>query len=176
MKKHIWKNLDSAAREKLLRRPALEQNEQLQTDVAAILQNVREGGDKMLSALTLEFDGIALSDFRVDEDEFAAAAEALTNRQYEAIVAAAANIQAFHQAQLSEPVIVETAPGVLCERVTRPINNVGLYVPAGSAPLPSTALMLAIPAAIAGCNNYLMCTPPQQNGSADPDVLVAAKI
>ena len=176
MKKHIWKNLDSAAREKLLRRPALEKNEQLQTDVAAILQNVREGGDKMLSALTLEFDGIALSDFRVDEDEFAAAAEALTNRQYEAIEAAAANIQAFHQAQLSEPVIVETAPGVLCERVTRPINNVGLYVPAGSAALPSTALMLAIPAAIAGCNNYLMCTPPQQNGSADPAVLVAAKI
>ncbi|MFL2554027.1 MAG: histidinol dehydrogenase [Candidatus Rariloculaceae bacterium] len=176
MKKHIWKNLDSAARARLLRRPGLEQNEQLQTDVAAILRTVREGGDQALSALTLELDGITLSDFRVDENEFAAAAEALTNRQYEAIEAAAANIRAFHQAQLSEPVIVETTPGVVCERVTRPIKNVGLYVPAGSAPLPSTALMLAIPAAIAGCDNYLMCTPPQQNGSAHPAVLVAAKI
>jgi len=176
MKKHIWKNLDSAARARLLRRPGLEQNEQLQTDVAAILRNVREGGDQALSALTLELDGITLSDFLVNENEFVAAEEALTNRQYEAIEAAAANIRAFHQAQLSEPVIVETTPGVLCERVTRPIKNVGLYVPAGSAPLPSTALMLAIPAAIAGCDNYLMCTPPQQNGSAHPAVLVAAKI
>ena len=176
MKKHIWKNLDSAARARLLRRPGLEQNEQLQTDVAAILRTVREGGDQALSALTLELDGITLSDFLVDENEFAAAAEALTNRQHEAIEAAAANIRAFHQAQLSEPVIVETTPGVVCERVTRPIKNVGLYVPAGSAPLPSTALMLAIPAAIAGCDNYLMCTPPQQNGSAHPAVLVAAKI
>jgi histidinol dehydrogenase len=75
-----------------------------------------------------------------------------------------------------QPYAVETAPGVVCERVVRPIRRVGLYVPAGSAPLPSTALMLGIPAALAGCEEVVMCTPPRQDGSADPAVLVAARL
>jgi len=71
---------------------------------------------------------------------------------------------------------VETAPGVRCERMVRAIGRVGLYVPAGSAPLPSTALMLGVPAQLAGCREVVLCTPPRRDGSADPAVLVAARL
>jgi histidinol dehydrogenase len=175
MKQYVWKELDSAAREALLRRPALADDTRLQADVAAILGRVRRGGDDALRALTRELDGIELAQFRVGEEEFAAASGVLTREQRDAMNAAAENIRAFHEAQLPRAVIVETVPGVVCERVTRAIQSVGLYVPAGSAPLPSTALMLAIPAALAGCETRIMCTPPQEDGRADPAVLVVAQ-
>ena len=175
MKQVVWQELDSAAREALLRRPALVQDERLQTEVARILDRVRRHGDRALTELTRELDGLELSTLEVTDDEFAAAEDELNSRQREALAAAAANIRAFHEAQLPQPVVVETVPGVVCERVSRPIRSVGLYVPAGSAPLPSTALMLAIPAALAGCRTRLLCTPPQADGGADPAVLVAAR-
>jgi len=87
---------------------------------------------------------------------------------------AIANVRHFHAAQVPQPLRVETAPGVTCERFSVPIRAVGLYVPAGVAPLPSTALMLAVPAAIAACPVRVMCTPPAPNGHADPAILVAA--
>ena len=80
----------------------------------------------------------------------------------------------FHEAQLPQPIVVETMPGVRCERLSHPIDSVGLYVPAGTAPLPSAAVMLAVPAALAGCPLRIMCTPPRNDGGADPAVLVAA--
>ena len=175
MKQVVWQELDSDAREALLRRPALVQDERLQTEVARILDRVRRHGDLALTELTRELDGLELSALEVTDDEFVAAEERLNSRQREALAAAAANIRAFHEAQLPQPVVVETVPGVVCERVSRPIQSVGLYVPAGSAPLPSTALMLAIPAALAGCRTRLLCTPPQADGGADPAVLVAAR-
>jgi histidinol dehydrogenase len=89
---------------------------------------------------------------------------------------AAARIEAFHRAGMVKPYSVETAPGVVCERVIRPVPRVGLYVPAGSAPLPSTALMLGVPAKLAGCREVVLCTPPRKDGSADPAVLVAAEL
>lgn len=175
MKSYNWNELGTDEREALLRRPALAEDEQLQVDVERILSRVRENGDRALRELTAEIDGIELTEFQVGDDEFAAAETSLTTPQFAALTAAAENIRAFHEAQLSEAITVETAPGVVCERVTRPIQSVGLYVPAGTAPLPSTALMLAIPAAIAGCRTRVMCTPPQKNGRAHPAVLVAAK-
>ena len=92
----------------------------------------------------------------------------------DAIDLAIANVRRFHEAQRPEPVAVETMPGVLCERVSHPIDAVGLYVPAGTAPLPSAAIMLAVPAAIASCPVRILCTPPRPDGSADPAVLAAA--
>jgi len=175
MKQVDWQELDSAARDALLRRPALVQDERLQAEVARILDRVRRHGDLALTELTRELDGLELSALEVTDDEFAAAEDELNSRQREALAAAAANIRAFHEAQLPQPIVVETVPGVVCERVSRPIRSVGLYVPAGSAPLPSTALMLAIPAALAGCRTRLLCTPPQADGGADPAVLVAAR-
>jgi histidinol dehydrogenase len=175
MKQVVWQELDPEGREALLRRPALAQDERLQADVARILERVRQDGDQALTELTEELDGVKLSVFRVAEDEFSAAENALSQTQRDALAAAAANIRSFHEAQLPEPIVVETAPGVVCERVVRPLRSVGLYVPAGSAPLPSTALMLAIPAALAGCQTRLLCTPPQSDGRADPAVLTAAR-
>jgi len=175
MKQVVWQQLDSDAREVLLRRPALVQDERLQTQVAQILDRVRRHGDLALTELTRELDGLDLSSLTVTDDEFVAAEDDLSSRQLEALAAAAANIRAFHEAQLPQPVVVETVPGVVCERVSRPIQSVGLYVPAGSAPLPSTALMLAIPAALAGCRTRLLCTPPQADGRADSAVLLAAR-
>jgi len=175
MKQVVWQELDPEGREALLRRPALAQDERLQAEVARILERVRRDGDQALTELTEELDGVKLSTLRVAEDEFSAAEAALSPRQRDALAAAATNIRTFHEAQLPEPIVVETVPGVVCERVTRPIQSVGLYVPAGSAPLPSTALMLAIPAALAGCRTRLLCTPPQADGRADPAVLTAAR-
>ncbi len=175
MKQVVWQELDPEGRAALLRRPALAQDDRQQAEVARILERVRRDGDQALRELTEELDGIKLSVLRVAEDEFTAAEKALSQRQRDALAAAAANIRSFHEAQLPEPIVVETAPGVVCERVARPIQSVGLYVPAGNAPLPSTALMLAIPAALAGCRTRLLCTPPQSDGRADPGVLTAAR-
>jgi histidinol dehydrogenase len=84
-------------------------------------------------------------------------------------------VSLFHESQAPTPARVETSPGVVCERIIVPLEAVGLYVPAGTAPLPSTAIMLAVPARIAGCGTRVMCTPPRPDGTADPAVLVAAR-
>ncbi len=175
MKQYTWNELDATQREELLRRPALAEDDRLQAGVASILERVRRDRDRALFELTRELDGVELDSLSVGEDEFADAATSLSASQREAMAAAAANIRKFHEAQLPDPVVVETAAGVVCERVSRAIESVGLYVPAGSAPLPSTALMLAIPAAIADCPTRILCTPPQADGRADPAVLVAAR-
>jgi histidinol dehydrogenase len=149
-------------------------------DVAAAAQNiidtVRRGGDAAVLALTEKFDGIRLESMSVTAQEFSDAERALNPGQIAAIERAISNVRRFHAAQGAPPLRVETAPGVVCERISVPIRAVGLYVPAGSAPLPSTAIMLAVPAAIAGCPVRVMCTPPARHGGADPAVLVAARI
>src|SRR3546814_16819748 len=89
---------------------------------------------------------------------------------------AAQRIERFHAEGMQQPYKIATAPGVECERVVRPIGRVGLYVPAGSAPLPSTVLMLGIPARLAGCPEVVLCSPPRPDGSIDPAVLVAARL
>jgi histidinol dehydrogenase len=99
----------------------------------------------------------------------------LTDVQVDALRVAIHNVRAYHEAQLSQDIRVQTAPGVICERIIRPLQAVGLYVPAGTAPLPSTAIMLAVPSAIAGCPTRLICTPPRPDGTADPAVLVVAE-
>ena len=104
------------------------------------------------------------------EDAFAQ----LSDSQLAAIDLAIKNIQTFHKPQLTTDIRVETMPGVVCERISRPIESVGLYVPAGTAPLPSAAIMLAVPAITAGCRHIVLCTPPRPDGLADPSVLVAA--
>jgi histidinol dehydrogenase len=149
-------------------------------DVAAAAQNiidtVRRGGDAAVLALTEKFDGIRLESMSVTAQEFSDAERALNPGQIAAIERAISNVRRFHAAQGAPPLRVETAPGVVCERISVPIRAVGLYVPAGSAPLPSTAIMLAVPAAIAGCPVRVMCTPPARHGGADPAVLVAARM
>jgi histidinol dehydrogenase len=174
MRRLKWSDLGAADREEALRRPAQQAGEEVSRTVAALLAEVRAGGDAALRAITERFDGIALERFEVSEEELAAAAAALPASLRDAIDEAATRIQRFHRAGATMPYAVETAPGVLCERILRPIGRVGLYVPAGSAPLPSTALMLGVPAQLAGCRDIVLCTPPRRDGSADPAVLYAA--
>ena len=176
MKRYDWDSLSTEGRAGLLERPALADDATLQGEVATIVQRVRHGGDAALRALTRELDGIDLSNLSVSEQEFEEAEASLDQADCVAIREAAANITLFHEAQIPETVSVETAPGVRCERINRPIAVVGLYVPAGSAPLPSTALMLGIPARLAGCTTRVLCSPPQPNGAVDPAVLYAARI
>ena len=172
---HRWDSLTAAERERLLERPAAVTNDTLQAAVLDIIHAVREGGDAALRELTQRFDGAALDDIRVGDAEFETAERQVSADAIRAIELSIDNVRRFHEVQRPDAYRVETMPGILCERISRPVDCVGLYVPAGSAPLPSTAVMLAVPAAIAGCPRRVMCTPPRADGSADPAVLVAAR-
>ena len=119
--------------------------------VGSILQRVKEGGDEALRAITTEIDGTCPADFKVSEAEFKKAESLVPDELKAAIRRAKGNIERFHQAELSAPIEVKTMAGVTCQRRQLPVSRVGLYIPGGSAPLFSTVLMLAVPAAIAGC-------------------------
>jgi len=170
-----WSGLSDSARESLLARPALAGSGDIGDKVRDIVRAVREQGDTAIRRLTRKLDGVELDDFLVGGEEFAAAEQRVSPGQSAAIDLAIANIARFHEAQRPRDVKVQTMDGVLCERVSHAIDSVGLYVPAGTAPLPSTAIMLTVPASIAGCRRKIMCTPPDANGEANAAVLVAAR-
>ena len=170
----IWATLGSEQREALLQRPAVAQDATIRNDALGIITAVRERGDAAVRELTQKLDGCSLTDFQVTEQEIEDAFGQLSDSQIAAIDLAIKNIQTFHKPQLTADIRVETMPGVVCERISRPIESVGLYVPAGTAPLPSAAIMLAVPAITAGCRHIVLCTPPRPDGLADPSVLVAA--
>lgn len=170
-----WNALDAAARARLLVRPTRSLAAGVRARVEEVLADVAARGDVALRVLTEHYDGVRLDAFEVTAAERRAAEQAVAPPLRAAIDEAAGRIEAFHRAGMPRHYALETAPGMRCERILRPINPVGLYVPAGSAPLPSTALMLAIPAQLAGCEEIVLCTPPRRDGSADPAVLVAAR-
>ncbi len=171
-----WNALDAEAQRRALTRPVQAVAAQTRETVAALIAQVRAAGDVALRQISARFDGIAPESFEVSEAEFAAAELAVPAELRIAMQQAAARITTYHRAGMATPYAVETAPGVSCEKMIRPIGRVGLYVPAGSAPLPSTALMLGVPARLAGCREVVLCTPPRKDGSADPAVLVAARL
>jgi histidinol dehydrogenase len=171
---NIWSELDPQAQHRLLVRPALRTDANLRSEVQVILDQVRNGGDTAIREITWQLDGAELDSLRVSDSEIAAAFGAVDATAIAAIDLAIANVRRFHEPQLPQPISVQTMAGVHCERLTHAIHSVGLYVPAGTAPLPSAAVMLAVPAAIAGCPVRIMCTPPRADGTADPAVLVAA--
>lgn len=174
MRRIDWSRLDAGERREALRRPSQQVAASVTAMVAALIEDVGSRGDAALRDLTLRFDGVALATFAVDEQEFAAAERTLAAPLRAAIDEAAVRITVFHRAGMAPPYEIDTAPGVRCERMLRPVRRVGLYVPAGSAPLPSTALMLGIPAQLAGCGDVVLCTPPRADGRVDPAVLYAA--
>jgi histidinol dehydrogenase len=176
MQLRVWHQLSPPEQTAALTRPALGNDAELAPRVAAIIAKVRAEGDAALRDLTAKFDRIELGALEVSAEEFAAAEESLNEPQRAAIRAAAANIETFHRPQMPRPFAVDTVPGVRCERVIRPIESVGLYVPAGNAPLPSTALMLGVPARIAGCGTRILCSPVQATGRVDAAVLYAARV
>jgi histidinol dehydrogenase len=171
-----WNALDEAARHEALARPAQSRADELRRGVEQIITAVRENGDVALRELSAKYDRCALDAIEVGEAEFAAAEASLDPALKAAIHEAAARIELFHRAAAPQPVDMDTAPGVRVERMLRPISRIGLYVPAGSAPLPSTALMLGIPAQIAGCRQVVLCSPARADGRCDEAVLYAARV
>ncbi len=169
-----WEDLDKAGRNAVLARPALSDDAAMMDTVGAILDDVAARGDEAVRDYTRRFDGVDLADVTVSDTEFDAAFAELGEDEIAAIELAVAQVRRFHEAQRPATIQVETAPGVVCERLPRPLDSVGLYVPAGTAPLPSAAVMLAVPATLAGCPNIVLATPPRHDGRADPAVLVAA--
>ena len=169
-----WSRLDEKQRATLLQRPAVVDDVGIRTGTAAIIEEVRRDGDAALRRLTLEYDRAEIDELRVSDEELKQAEKTLSGEQVDAIDLAINNVRMFHHAQMNTDIRVETMQGVVCERVSHPIDAVGLYVPAGTAPLPSAAIMLAVPADIAGCPVRILCTPPRPDGDADPAVLVAA--
>lgn len=171
-----WETLDAEGRVAALERPRLGARGDIDALALSIIREVRADGDAALKRFAKRFDRVELTDLRVSQEEMDAAESALTPEQLDALKQAIANVRAFHTAQLAQPLSMEVMPGVRCERVLRPIPAVGLYVPAGSAPLPSTVIMLAIPAALVGCPKRVLCTPPGPDGKANAAVLVAARL
>ena len=169
-----WSELGVDAQSALLERPALHNNEPVCDEAARIIALVRSKGDRAIFELTEQLDGAKPDSLLVGDEEFAAARDQLDDESIAAIDLAIANVRRFHEPQIPGAISVETAPGVRCERISHAIESVGLYVPAGTAPLPSAAIMLAVPATIADCPTRILCTPPRPDGSADPAILVAA--
>ncbi|MCG3865848.1 MULTISPECIES: histidinol dehydrogenase [unclassified Photobacterium] len=160
MKTVVWQSLSESQRENLLARPAVNNGANISAIVSGIISDVRERGDEALLELTEKFDGIRPASIKVSNTEIDDACARLSTEMKEALQQAFDNISTFHKAQKQSTLRVETQPGIICEQMTRPVNSVGLYIPGGSAPLPSTVLMLGVPAKIAGCQKVVLCSPP----------------
>ncbi|GLC33527.1 hypothetical protein PLESTM_000081000 [Pleodorina starrii] len=172
LRTYQYSQLSPAEMKQVLSRPRVDFTSILNT-VAPIVENVRTNGDGAVREYTAKFD-------RVNLETVCVRIEDVPDPVLPADVTAAFdvaynNIRAFHLAQQTAPLEVETMPGVRCRRVTRPINSVGVYVPGGTAVLPSSALMLSVPAALAGCGTIVLATPPRPDGTITPEVLYCAK-
>jgi histidinol dehydrogenase len=150
--------------------------ESLFDTVRPILEAVSSQGDEALRAFGLRFDGVALDELAVSNQEFDDCEQFISFELKQAINLAKGTITAFHAAQDQPLPVVKTADGVTCWQKSLPIERVGLYIPGGTAPLFSTVLMLAIPAKLAGCEEIILCTPPGKDGKVHPAVLYAAKV
>lgn len=160
MRTVVWQHLSQSQQESVLERPAITEGANITAAVTEVINQVRSEGDKALLDLSEKFDRVRPESIRVSADEIEAASARLSDNMKRALEQAYSNIAKFHKAQRPEALRVETQPGVVCEQVTRPINKVGLYIPGGSAPLPSTVLMLGVPSQIAGCRKVVLCSPP----------------
>ncbi len=171
-----WSSLDKKAQLEALARPAIADSATLSAQVANILDLVKTQGDKALYDLTEKFDGIALNTLAVSQKQVLEAKQALSPKRLKAIETAYGQIKRFHEAQKHQDVAVETTPGVKCVLKSEAIESVGLYIPAGSAPLPSTVLMLGVPSQIAGCKRTVLVCPPDKNGKLANEILAAANL
>lgn len=159
----------------LLERPTKTVDD-IEATVKEIFAAVQSKGDDAIQQYTAQFDGIALENNLVSNAEIEQAIAAVSDELKAAIQLAKSNIEKFHAAQKTNRVSVETTEGVQCWQEKRPIQKIGLYIPGGTAPLFSTVLMLAIPAAIAGCKEVVLCSPPDATGNLNPAILYAANL
>jgi len=171
-----WKHLSAPARAAALARPAQSAQPRIAAAVSRVIAAVRRDGDAALRRFTAKFDGVRLRTLKVSPAEFASAEKTLSAKDKAALKRAWRNIRRFHTAQKPATIRVETQPGITCEKISRPIERVGLYIPSGSAPLFSTVLMLGVPSQLAGNPVRVLCTPPGRDGCVSPWILCAARL
>ncbi|SHM12481.1 histidinol dehydrogenase [Mucilaginibacter sp. OK098] len=173
MKQYNYSDLNKSDIQKLVQRNVDPANE-IRAIVEDVIAHVQQNGDSALLDYALKFDKVELDKLYLDKDELIEIAATVTAEQKAALEVAYNNIYKFHKTQLKTEDKVETMPGVTCWRELRPIEKVGLYIPGGSAVLPSTFLMLGIPAQIAGCHEIVVCSPPQKNGKVNAFIAYVA--
>ncbi|WP_262279612.1 histidinol dehydrogenase [Hallella absiana] len=159
----------------LVKRPHLDVS-QLNVTVKRVLDDVRQQGDEAVKKYEQKFDHAVLTSLAVSEEEIDEAMTLVPTELLDSLKLAHENIYKFHCAQKFKGISLETSKGVECWQKSVPIQKVGLYIPGGTAPLFSTVLMLATPAKIAGCDEIVLCTPPNKEGKVNPAILAAAKI
>lgn len=163
LKQYIYSDLSSEDIDKIIARNT-DDSHTIQATVQELLTDVKNRGDQALKDLAFKFDKVTLNKLYLDADEILELAMTIGRDQQRALEIAFQNIHKFHSIQQRRERRLETMPGVKCWRESRPIEKVGLYIPGGTAVLPSTLLMLGVPARIAGCKEIIVCSPPQQNG------------
>lgn len=171
-----YASLDDVARRDALSRPAVAERAQLVALVRETVARVRAEGDSAVLDYARRFDGGEPESLRVPVEDLDSALQSLAPIERHALERAIDNVRRFHAAQLPTPLSIETSPGVLCERITRPIDSVGLYVPGGSAPLPSALIMSAVPAELAGCPRRVLCTPAARGRPIHRSILATARL
>lgn len=165
--KEIWKDI--------LKRPSID-NTSLEATVQTVLSDIKTNGQSAVKKYTLQFDKVNIENVFVSDSEFSKAEKLISDELKKAIQMAKKNIETFHSAQKENVKVIETMPGVKCWRKSVAIQKVGLYIPGGTAPLFSTILMLGVPAKLAGCEEIILCTPPDKNGNVNPAILYTAKL
>lgn len=175
MKRYDVAQMDQAQLVQVLNRPSQKSADSIMKIVVPIIDDVKRNGDKALLSYTHKFEKANSLDTPVLKAPFPESLMQLPAETIEAIDVSFENIRKFHAAQQEDkPLRVETMPGVVCSRFSRPIERVGLYVPGGTAVLPSTALMLGVPALVAGCQKIVLASPPRADGSVTPEIVYAA--
>lgn len=172
---YLYKDLSKEQIQVLVNRNT-DPNHAIQDTVLNIMEEVKGHGDQALKSYAKKFDKVDLEQLYLGQDDIDALASTISRDQMRALEIAFQNIHKFHQTQLKRERTVETMPGVKCWREVRPIEKVGLYIPGGSAVLPSTLLMLGVPARIAGCKEIVVCSPPQNNGKVNGFVAYCLKL
>lgn len=171
----IFDKPDKKKWEAILARPKVS-DESIQESVKEILKDVKKNGDKALKKYTKALDGAEVTEIQLNREELADAENKIDKQLKKAINEASENIKKFHNAQMPKDVEIETTPGILCRQRSVAIENIGIYIPGGTAPLFSSVLMMAIPAQLAGCKKIIIATPPNADGTIDPTILYAAKV
>ena len=175
MKRYTYSDLSKTDIQKLVQRNA-DPADEIRGVVEDVIENVRTNGDNALFEYAAKFDKVDLKSLAIGKDELIELASTLLPEQKQALQTAYDNIHKFHKTQLKTEDKVETIPGVTCWRELRPIEKVGLYIPGGTAVLPSTFLMLGIPARIAGCHEIVVCSPPQKDGKVNQYIAFVAQL
>ena len=171
-----WAQLKPTEQSSVLNRPEPVPMLEREALISEIFANIGKYGDQELIKLTKKYDGITLEDLRVSASDLSKAYGMISEDALAAIKQAIDQVERFHALGIPQNYELETLPGVRCYKVFRPIPKVGLYVPGGKTPLPSSVWMQAVPATLAGCKLKIICTPPGHNGQVDPHVLVAADL